>query len=237
MKSIKHSLFISFSLLFSTSALAEATADNGAHQSLDEVHEQALTFLKQKIDQKLLEPKIRLKKLNPRVQLPRCQTPLELIDRTPTKLAGRTTLGVKCHQPNWQTFISAHIDGKLPVVVSTQGILKRVVIKPSHVTLKNVHYKSVPSDALISIENVLGMRTKKTISPNSVITLRSLQPPYMVLKNQPVSILTKIGEVEIHAKGVALEDGVENQRVDIKNISSQKTIKGIVIAPNTVVVP
>lgn len=224
--------------MFSTSTLAvETNTDSGIHQSLDEVHQKALEFLKQKIDQKLLEPEIHLKKLNPRVQLPQCQTELELIDRTPTKLAGRTTLGVKCNQPNWQTFVSAYIDGKLSVVVSTQGILKQAVIKPEHVTLKNMHYKSVPADALISVENAVGMRTKRSISPNSVVTLRSLQPPYWVLKNHPVSILTKIGQIEIRAKGIALEDGVENQQVDIKNISSQRTVKGIVIAPNTVVVP
>lgn len=204
---------------------------------MDSLHLQAMEFLKQKVDQKLIDPQIQLKKLNPRIQLPRCTGDIEISDRTPTKIAGRATLGIKCHNPAWQTFISAHIDGKLPVVISTQGILKQAVIKSGDVKLEAVHYKKVPTDALISVEKAIGMRAKKAISPNKVLTLRTLQPPYWVLKKQNVSILTKIGSIEVRTKGIALENGVEHQQVDIKNISSQKTVTGIVIAPNTVMVP
>ena len=230
---------LSISLLITSTSLVavEIVADVNKHQSLDELHLQTMEYLKQKIDQKLIDPQIQLKKLNPRIQLPQCKSELQFIDRTPTKLAGRTTIGIKCQQPSWQTFVSAYIDGKLSVVVSTKGIHKQAVIKSEDIILKDIHYKKVPSDALISLENAIGMRTKKNISANKILTLRSLQPPYWVLKKQPVSILTKIGQIEIRAKGIALENGIENQHIDIKNISSQKTIKGIVIAPNTVMVP
>lgn len=231
-------LLASFSILFSSTLWAsEIEGAPNKYQSLDSLHLQAMEFIKQKIDQKLIDPQIQLKKLNPRIQLPRCTSDIEISDRTPSKIAGRTTLGIKCHTPSWQTFISAYIDGKLPVVISTQGILKQAVIKPEDVTLEAIHFKSVPRDALISIEKAVGMRAKKAISPNKVLSLRNLQPPYWVLKKQNVSILTKIGDIEVRTKGVALENGVEHQQVDVKNISSQKTVTGIVIAPNTVMVP
>ncbi|MBN2864637.1 MAG: flagellar basal body P-ring formation protein FlgA [Thiotrichales bacterium] len=226
-------------LLLTSSVLnaGDSSSDTSKYQSLEVLHSEAMEFLKQKVDQKLIEPQIQLKKLNPRIQLPACQASLEFIDRTPSKLAGRTTIGIKCPQPSWQTFVSAYIDGKLSVVVSTQGILKQAVIKKEDIALENIHFKSVPNDALISIDTAIGMRAKKAISANTVLTLRNLQPPYWVFKKQPVRIITKIGQIEISARGIALEDGVENQQVDIKNISSQKTIRGIVIAPNTVMVP
>ena len=221
----------------SANAQTEAATESSKHQSLEALHLETMKYLKQKVDQKLIDPQIQLKKLNPRILLPACQVPLQFIDRTPTKLAGRTTIGIKCQQPSWQTFASAYIEGKLSVVISTQGILKQAVIKKEDVQLANIHFKSVPNDALISVENTIGMRAKKAISANSVLTLRNLQPPYLVFRKQPVRIITKIGQIEISARGIALEDGIENQQVDIKNISSQKTIRGIVIAPNTVMVP
>jgi len=230
-------LLASSPTLMAAESDTKLTANTPNYQSLDDLHLQAMEFLKQKVDQKLIEPKIQLKKLNPRIQLPACSEPLEFIDRTPTKLAGRTTIGIKCQQPNWQTFVSAYIDGKLSAVVTVQGILKEAVIKADDVILENIHFKSVPSDALVSIETAIGMRAKKSISANSVLTLRTLQAPYWVFKKQPVRIITKIGQIEISARGIALEDGVENQQVDIENVSSQKTVRGIVIAPNTVMVP
>jgi len=237
-KLIFTTLLSAYSVLASHSLLAnEIPPESEKYHALDELYSQTMEFLKQKVDQKLIEPQIQLKKLNPRIQLPRCQTELQFIDRTPTKLAGRTTIGIKCQQPSWQTFVSAYIDGKLSVVITTQGILKQAVIESEDVKIAAVHYKSVPNDALISLENAIGMRAKKSISAGTVLTLRTLQAPFLVFRNQPVSILTNIGSIEVRSKGVALEDGVEHQRIDIKNSSSQRIIKGIVVAPNTVVVP
>ena len=231
-------LLISYSILAPQRLLAvENKAESVKHQSLDELHSQTMEFLKQKVDQKLIDPQIQLKRLNPRILLPRCLSKLEFSDRTPTKLAGRTTIGISCPNPSWKTFVSAYIDGKLSVVISTKGILKQAVIKPEDVTLETIHYKSVPNDALISLSTVVGMRAKKSIPAHKVLTLRTLQPPYWVFKKQPVSILTKIGSIEVRTKGMALENGVEHQQIDIKNNSSQRVIKGIVVAPNTVLVP
>jgi flagella basal body P-ring formation protein FlgA len=217
-----------------------ATADPSqeqAFQSHDTIHELVRELLKQKVDQKLHEPEIQLKKINPRVQLPACETPLEVHDRNPQRITGRVTVGVKCLMPAWQIFVSATLEGKLPVVLTTQGILKEAVIKESDVKLSYLPYKQVPSDSLIQTETAIGMRTKKAIGPNEPLNVRDLQPPYWVFSKQSVTLITKIGDIEVKTRGTVLEDGVEGQQVTVENASSKKTVKGIVIAPNTVLVP
>lgn len=216
---------------------AQSYSQPGEVQSLEAIHEQALKFLKQKVDQKLFEPKIHLKKLNPRVQLPQCKTAIKLQDRTPTRYTGRVTLAVQCPDPGWKTYITATIDGKLPVIMTTQGIFKKAVIKSGDVKQSYLHYKKVPSNRLISLKRVIGMRAKKSLGPNEVLTIRDLQPPYWVYKKKPVTIISRIGGIEVKTRGVALQSGVENQQVRVENTSSEKTVKGIVIAPNTVLVP
>jgi flagella basal body P-ring formation protein FlgA len=225
-------------MLNQTPALAAyESAQPNEFQSLEVIYNQVLDFLKQKTDQKLYDPQIHVKKLSQRIRLPQCKTDLEIIDRNPTKYAGRVTVGVKCNSPAWQTYISATIDGKLPVVITTQGILKLAVIKAEDVKLILVSYKKAGSDSLISTETAIGMRAKKAIGPNEILSIRDLQPPYWVFKKQMVTIVSKIGGIEVRTKGIALQDGVENEQVEVKNASSQKTLKGIVIAPNTVYVP
>lgn len=206
-------------------------------QPLDALHNQVLEFVKQKIDQHIYESEITLKKLSPTLPLPLCSSELELTDRNPNDYAGRMTIGVSCPQPVWRVFVPVVVDGKLPAIMATQAIAKEAVIKVDDVEQVLTHYKNVQKGSLIHLENAIGMRTKKAIGPRSILKINDLQPPYWVIKNQQVSIITYIGTIEVETTGVALGDAVEQQSVDVKNATSETTLKGIVIAPNTVLIP
>ncbi len=206
-------------------------------QPHSELYFQVSEYLKQKSDQKIFEPEFELKKLSTNVTLPKCQTELILKDRNPTTYAGRITLSLSCEQPTWRIFIPVTISGKLPVVVSTKGILKQAVIKEGDVVKTLVPYQKAPKGHLIDIKTAIGMRAKKAISPNKILKITDLQPAFWVFKNQQVTLITRIGNIEVKAKGTALKNGVESEQVPVKNASSKKTLKGIVIAPNTVFIP
>lgn len=227
-------LLVSGFLACPPSTLANAESQYAA---LDAIYEQAAEYLKQKVDQKLHNPVIEIKTFSTPLKLPACQVPVEISDRNPTKYAGRLTLGIKCSQPAWTFYLSANVEGELPAVIATQGILKEAVIKPADVKMVFLPYKKVPADSLISTDKVVGMRAKKAIPPNDIIAIRDLQPPYWVFAKQSITLVSRIGSIEVRTKGTALEDGVENQQVEVENNSSKKRIKGIVIAPNTVLIP
>ncbi|WP_127470430.1 flagellar basal body P-ring formation chaperone FlgA [Thiomicrorhabdus aquaedulcis] len=206
-------------------------------QSIESIHDQVLEYVKQKTDQHIYEAEITLKKLSPTLQLPLCTQPLELVDRNPSDYAGRMTIGVNCAQPMWKVFVPAVVDGKLPAIMTTQAIAKQAVIKPDDVEQVLTHYKNVQKGSLINLENAVGMRTKKAIGPRSVLNINDLQPPFWVFKNQQINIITYIGTIEVQTNGTALNDAVEQQPVEVKNGTSEIIIKGIVIAPNTVLIP
>jgi len=208
-----------------------------AYQSLDEIHQLVTNHVKQKIDQKIFEASIKLRKLSPEIKLSHCQTSIQIEDKNLDSIAGRMTISARCLQPKWRVFIPVTVDGKQYAVISTQGILRKAVIKPEDVKQVLVNYRKIPSGSMIDVSKVIGMRSKKPIAPNQILKIRDLQPPYWVFKNQQVTIVTRIGEIEVKTNGTALKSGVEAEQVPIKNSSSQKIIKGIVIAPNTVLVP
>jgi len=224
-----------------TNPLLSLQANQANHSSQQQAHSEiyalASKHLKQKTDQKIFEVAFELKKLSRTLVLPRCQNPLILKDRNPSRISGRVTLSVSCDQPVWRVFIPVIITGKLPVILSAKGIPKRAVIKMEHVKRTLLPYQKVPKGHLIEINTAIGMRTTRAIAANQVLKIKDLSPPYWVFKNQQINIITRIGGIEVRATGVALKNGVEQEQVPIKNISSQKTIKGIVIAPNTVLIP
>lgn len=210
---------------------------SNSHQSLDEIHRLVSEHIKQKIDQQIFEPTIQLRKLSPTLKLPQCQQPLELNDRNPEETIGRMTYSVSCHQPNWRVFVPAVVDGKQAVIMTTQGILKQAVIKSEDLKRVLLPYKQVRRGSVIHLETAVGMRTKKSIGANNILKIKDLQPPYWVFKKQQVTLITKIGSIQVKTKGIALQNAVEQQQVPVKNITSDKIVKGIVIAPNTVYIP
>ncbi|MCF6298359.1 MAG: flagellar basal body P-ring formation protein FlgA [Thiomicrorhabdus sp.] len=207
------------------------------YQVHNDIYTLADEYLKQKTDQKIFDVAFEIKKFNPSMALPRCQTPLVLKDRNPNRISGRMTLSVSCKQPTWRIFVPVVVTGKLPVILSAKGIPKQAVIKEEHVKKVFLPYQKVPKGHLIDINTAIGMRAIKSIPANKVLRIKDLSPPYWVFKNQQVNIITRIGSIEVRAFGIALKNGVEQEQVPIKNSSSQKVIKGIVIAPNTVLVP
>ena len=231
-------------LLTSFGASAQQSANtqhsnpiNPTYQSLDEIHQLVTNHVKQKIDQKIFEASIKLRKLSPEIKLAHCQSNIQIEDKNLDSITGRMTISARCLQPKWRVFIPVTVDGKQYAVISTKGILRKAVIKTEDVKQVLVNYRKIPSGSMINVSKVIGMRAKKPIAPNQILKIRDLQPPYWVFKNQQVTIVTRIGEIEVKTNGTALKSGVVDEQVPIKNSSSQKIIKGIVIAPNTVLVP
>ena len=208
-----------------------------SHQSLDEIHHLVSEHIKQKIDQQIFEPTIQLRKLSPTLKLPQCQQPLELKDRNSEETVGRMTYSVSCHLPNWRVFVPAVVDGKQTAIMTTQGILKGAVIKSIDLKQVLLPYKQIPRGSLINLDTAIGMRTKKSIGAKSILKIKDLQPPYWVFKKQQVTLIANIGSIQVKTKGIALQSAVEQQQVAVKNITSNKVVKGIVIAPNTVFIP
>ncbi len=207
-------------------------------QPMAPIYSAIYTLIKQNLDQKIRNPKIIVQKLGDRTRLPRCKAPLSYHRLQPERTGlGRHTIVVQCPDPAWKIFISAKVSGKLPVVVSTALIPRHSQIRPHQVKRQYLDSTRIPRGILTDPQDAIGMRAKRAIAPNTLIKAQMLLPPYWVHKGKPVTIITRIGSVEVRAKGIAQKNAVENEMVAVKNIRSGKTVRAIVIAPNKVLVP
>lgn len=213
------------------------TAPTTTEQSLESLHTLVLNYLKQKADQNLVEPEFKIRELSKRLKLPSCSTPLEINDRNPNDHVGRMTIGVACASPKWQVYLPAEIHGKLPLIYSNRALLKGAKLLASDIRSELVTYNQIPPGTVIKAESIIGMRMKRSVPANSVIKVDYIQPEFWVFKNQPVNIITRIGEIEVKSSGVSQKNAVEGEQVEVENKFSKRTVQGIVIAPNTVFVP
>lgn len=225
------------SLTIAELSSANNSAATPEKQSMQAIHQLVLNHIKQKADQNIFEPEFKIRELSSRLNLKKCQSPLTIDDRNPTKGVGRMTIGVSCEQPKWRIYVPAEIKGKLPIIYSSRAILRGKMIDEQDIRRELISHNRVPPGAIVKKESVIGMRAKRPISANSVIKVHSLQPPYWVYKNQSVNIITRIGSIEVRSQGVSQKSAVEGEQVPVRNSKTEKLIKGIVIAPNTVLVP
>lgn len=223
--------------IFSILLMVFSPVSAGEKQDPESLKKIVLEALKQKVDQKIHNPRIHIQKISRRLRLDKCQTEILVKDRAPEKIVGRMTYQLSCPQPEWKLFVSANVDGDMPVLVAAKGILKQAVIDESDVKQIFVPYKKVKKGALVNVSDAVGMRAKRAIAPNRILTVSILQPPFWVFKGNQVRLITYVGQLKVESKGVALQSGVKQQQIAVRNLSSNKIIKGIVIAPNTLLIP
>lgn len=218
--------------------LALTTTRAADFQPMAPVYAAIHSLLKQKLDQNIKNPKITIREVGQRTRMPRCQTPLNYRLLQPERVdTGRHTVIVECKSPRWKLFISAQVSGLRPIVISTALIPRHSLINPEQVHRQFIDSRQIPKGVLTDPEQAVGMRARRAIAPNTPIKAQMLLPPYWVHKGKPVTIIARIGTVEVKARGVATKSAVENELVAVKNLRSGKTVRAIVIAPNTVLVP
>lgn len=225
---------ILIALIISVGSVSAIKAEN---QSLDALHQQVYQHVKQNIDQKLHNAEVNVRELPSSLNLPRCESELELSQRNPDQLHGRLTINVSCPSPSWRVFITVDINGQLPAVVASKGILRQAVINAEDVEVQLMPLNQVRRGAIENVDDVIGMRARRAIRANTVLTLQMLDIPYWVLERQEVTIITRVSGLEIKTTGTALESGMQQDQVSVRNNNSNIVVKGIVIAPNTVLVP
>ncbi|CAN8141315.1 flagella basal body P-ring formation protein FlgA [uncultured Thiomicrorhabdus sp.] len=228
-------------LLLSVSPNSYSQENEHTQQSLTELQRLVFDYVKEKTTnnptQEIYEAEISVRPLSSNLRLGKCQNELQLNDRNPDDYLGRMTIGVSCEAPKWQVYIPAEVNGKTKVVLTTRALVKQSTISAQDIEEILMPYRNAPRGGLERAETAIGMRTKRAIGANTPLRIRDLQPAFIVFKKRAVNIVTNIGAVKVTTRGIAQDNAVKDEQVAVKNLSSGKLIRGIVIAPNTVYVP
>ena len=69
---------------------------------------------------------------------------------------------------------------------------------------------------------------RKSLPKGAVLKATYLNPDWLVYKNQRIIIEHNIGEINVKMEGIALSNGAKGDRIQAKNVSSNKTVEGFV---------
>ena len=108
------------------------------------------------------------------------------------------------------------------MVLASRPILRNELIKEEDLKVERRLVASIPRGVFDDVDEIKGMRAKRKIRKDAVITQSDITLPELFKRGSMVSILLKKGGLAISAKGKAMEKGVKGKVIRVQNINSKK---------------
>ena len=148
------------------------------------------------------------------------------------------TVSISCPDTNWKLVVRTNINNKLSVMQKneTQYVAKTNMIVALKTSLnkgdilKDVHLtqfestKNVGGGVFYEKDQLKGRTLKRSLSVGTIIRARHLNPDWIILKDQIVTIEHQVGSIIINAQGIAQEAGQKGQRIWVNNFNSGKKV-------------
>ncbi len=173
--------------------------------------------------------------MDPRLKLNRCDSEPELFFPPGQRAAGAVTVGVRCQNPKpWLIYLRAQVTAFGPVLVTRRPLKKGMLIAAEDIDLTEMELTRIHQEIFTDPGEVVGKELIKSVAAGSLLTAQKLTSPKAVRRGEQVIILAKNDGMQIRMQGAALADGVNGQKIAIKNLSSDRVVEGIVTGPGVV---
>ncbi|QFY89517.1 flagellar basal body P-ring formation protein FlgA [Magnetovirga frankeli] len=216
-------------------ALLPATAGLAADQSHASIYQAVHGHIEQRLDEIEAKPEIQINPLDRRLSLEQCDQPLQTFDPPSFRALGRTSVGVSCEGSKpWSLYVSAQVSVDLPVVVAARPLARNSLVQAADLKLKPVNSDKLYNNYLTRPADALGKRLRRNIKAGDVLNNGMLIVPKAVKYGSRVTLISRLAGLEVRMKGKAMGQGGIGERVAVKNLSSERTVEGIIRASGVV---
>jgi flagella basal body P-ring formation protein FlgA len=132
---------------------------------------------------------------------------------------------------------TAYIEVTQEVVTPARSIARNEVISVQDLRITQVPMSPRSAQILTRAEDVVGKRAKRSLQPNATIRATEIEDRPLVQKGDAVLIVIDTGVLKVTAMGQALEQGLRGETIRIKNPTSDREVRAVVLDAKTVRVP
>jgi len=124
--------------------------------------------------------------------------------------------------------IKAYVTAREQVVRTRRPLKRGSVIRNTDVYTAMMDVRKIPKGAATDIKSVTGKILKRSLPADATLTEAMAGEKPLIRKGQHITILYRTGTLKVTAPGVAREDGYPEREISVMNLTSRKTITGIV---------
>ena len=137
----------------------------------------------------------------------------------------------------WQSIVSLRIRIFRTALVAVRTIDRHEPVSAADVVAQRMEIRDLSDRIARDGEELRGKRAVRSIRGGAIITEGVLEPIPIVKANDPVTIVSRAGNVVVTVKGIAREDGHMGEKILVQKLDSSERIKGEVVGPATVAYP
>lgn len=128
--------------------------------------------------------------------------------------------------------VNIHVFQK--VVVSTRQLSRKRIIRADDVELQMRELRQTGKTPFLDVNDVVGKRLKLSVSANYMLYHSTLEDAPAVQRGSYVTIRGKKGSITVSTRGQAMEEGGIGQDIQVKNLSSNRTVIARITGPDIV---
>jgi flagella basal body P-ring formation protein FlgA len=219
-------------LLAAAGAVAEEAVESQSHDSIREAARQhALADTAQRSGR----VEVTVGSLDSRLRLAACDRPLSTYDSPNGLNGGRGVVGVRCEGSRpWKLFVPVQLAQIEPVVVSRRPLARGQTLQAEDLALSEIDVSGVHRAYFSRIEDLVGMRSKRSLPSGEVLHAGLLEREQLVRRGSQVEILADTAGLQVRMRGKAMADGGRGDLVKVKNLSSGRVVSGTVEGPGLI---
>lgn len=218
-------------LIFLILCMSQAKAD---FQSVLDIKDQVHGFIAQQLyESDDSDSQIEVTELDERLKLQACDNPLALEVSHGTIHDARLIVTASCPTLSWQLRVPVEIKRYVYALVANSTIKRGEPISDAQVTPMRLEVGPL-GRFFQTPDELQGYVAKTTIRQGKVLKPYMFKLPQIIKRGDIVTIQMQLPGLDIQTKGTAMQHGVKNQTIQVRNVNSDKLIEATVVGPNTV---
>ncbi|PKM10401.1 MAG: flagella basal body P-ring formation protein FlgA [Gammaproteobacteria bacterium HGW-Gammaproteobacteria-3] len=211
--------------LFSTHGYAQTH-----YQTHAAIYQAVKTYIAGNIDSSS-DYDISIAPLDSRLQLPECSEHLQAFKPGEQPLqAGRLSIGVRCGTASkWFIFTSVTLKIYANVWVLTQPLRRGQILMRRHLVRERRDTAHLRQGYIKRLELLENKQAKRNLTAGTVLNTGLVTEPVLIKRGERIIIRAADSAFDIRMQGLALMNGIKGQSINVKNISSGRTVTAKVI--------
>ncbi len=141
----------------------------------------------------------------------------------------RFTLSCPDKAAPWSIQTQAYVDGELAAVYAAQTIAKDSVIQADDLLLGSTSLSTLNRSVITDPKRIIHQRAQRQIRQGQLVAPERVSEPFIIQRGDKVIMEAKGEDFAASMAGIALENGFVNQQIRVRNSSSGKVIKAVVV--------
>ena len=173
---------------------------------------------------------LKVGQLDSRLQLPLCSKELKVFAHNGSLKPGRNSIRVKCQSvKKWTIYTSATIKAYKKVITLTQPVRRGEIFNPAILQFEKRDISTLRAGFITNKTIIAGKQATKNLGLGAVINGSHLTEPKLIKRGDKVTIKASNANFQISVAGLAMMDGIKNQNIKVKNLTSKQMIQATVV--------